>query len=181
KKYPVFCYNRDEIYDLFERYEKMKRWNGDYDSADRTLAISHAAETRMLGGPHIHEVYIDECQDNQIIDFALILKLFNHADSIFMAGDIAQCIARGSSFRFQDLRALMHQWELDRNPMNHNQQNTIKKFELNVNYRSHKGILNLAASVIELLSDLFPDSIDKLLPERGVVDGPQPFIFKGFR
>jgi hypothetical protein len=35
KKYPVFCYNRDEIYDLFERYEKMKRWNGDYDSADR--------------------------------------------------------------------------------------------------------------------------------------------------
>lgn len=75
----------------------------------------------------------------------------------------------------------MHQWELDRNPMNHNQQNTIKKFELNVNYRSHKGILNLAASVIELLSDLFPDSIDKLLPERGVVDGPQPFIFKGFR
>lgn len=75
----------------------------------------------------------------------------------------------------------MHQWELDRNPINHNHQNTIKKFELNVNYRSHKGILNLAASVIQLLSDLFPDSIDKLLPEQGVVDGPQPFIFKGFK
>ncbi|GBC01012.1 hypothetical protein RclHR1_04030007 [Rhizophagus clarus] len=181
KKYPAFCYNRDEVYDLFERYEKMKKRNGDYDSADRTLVISHAAETEMLGGPHIHEVYIDECQDNQIIDFALILKLFNHADNVFMAGDIAQCIARGSSFRFQDLRALMHQWELDRNHIDHNKQNTIKKFELNVNYRSHNGILKLAASVIELLGDLFPDSIDHLSPERGVVDGPQPFIFKGFQ
>ena len=55
----------------------------------------------LLGGLHIHEIYIDECQDNNIVDLALILKLFERADSIFFAGDIAQCIARGSSFRFQ--------------------------------------------------------------------------------
>ncbi len=35
KKFPVFRYNRDEIYDLFVRYEKMKARNGDYDSVDR--------------------------------------------------------------------------------------------------------------------------------------------------
>ena len=35
KKYPVFCYNRDQIYDLFEHYEKLKSRNGDYDSIDR--------------------------------------------------------------------------------------------------------------------------------------------------
>jgi ATP-dependent exoDNAse (exonuclease V) beta subunit len=78
----------------------------------------------------------------------------------------------------------MYRWDLGRNHINHDQQNTqntIKKFELNVNYRSHNGILKLAASVIKLLSDLFPDSIDKLTPEQGVVDGPQPFIFKGFQ
>jgi hypothetical protein len=34
KKFPVFRYNRDEIYDLFERYEKMKKQNYDYDSVD---------------------------------------------------------------------------------------------------------------------------------------------------
>ncbi len=59
-----------------------------------------------LGGPHIHEVYIDECQDNPIVDFALILKLFDRADNFFMAGDIAQCIAPGSSFRFQGMQCL---------------------------------------------------------------------------
>ena len=58
---------------------------------------------KALGGPHIHEVYVDECQDNQIVDLALILKLFDRVDNVFMAGDIAQCIARGSSFRFQSM------------------------------------------------------------------------------
>lgn len=67
----------------------------------RTLAVFNHAKTKALGGPRIHEVYIDECQDNQIVDLALILKLFERADSIFMTGDLAQCIAQGSSFRFQ--------------------------------------------------------------------------------
>jgi superfamily I DNA/RNA helicase len=69
----------------------------------RTLAILSEARKKALRGPHIHEVYIDECQDNQIVDLALILKLFNSADNFFMAGDIAQCINRGSSFRFQSM------------------------------------------------------------------------------
>lgn len=69
----------------------------------RTLAILRAAKIKALGDPHIHEVYVDECQDNHIMDLALILKLFNRVDNVFMAGDIAQCIARGSSFRFQSM------------------------------------------------------------------------------
>src|SRR5438132_5328050 len=35
KKYPAFCYNCDEIYDLFLRYEQIKVSNHDYDSVDR--------------------------------------------------------------------------------------------------------------------------------------------------
>ncbi|CAG8547507.1 18433_t:CDS:10 [Acaulospora morrowiae] len=174
KKYPAFCNNRDEIYDLFERYEKMKARNGDYDSADRTLAILRAAKKCTLGGPYVHELYIDECQDNQILDFSLILKLFDKAESIIMAGDIAQCIARGSSFRFQDLRALMYKWELD-----HHMYSSIKSkmFELNTNYRSHNGIIQLASSVIDLIKRFFPDSIDHLSRERGEVGGPRPIFF----
>jgi hypothetical protein len=37
------------------------------------------------------------------VDLALILKVFDRASSIFFAGDIAQCIAKGSSFRFQGI------------------------------------------------------------------------------
>ena len=69
----------------------------------RTLAILRRAKTKALGGPRIHEVYVDECQDNQIADLALILKVFDRADAIFFAGDTAQCIARGSSFRFEGM------------------------------------------------------------------------------
>ncbi|RIA97760.1 P-loop containing nucleoside triphosphate hydrolase protein [Glomus cerebriforme] len=181
KKYPAFTYNRDLIYDLFLQYEKMKARNDDYDSMDRTLAISHCAKKKTLGGLHIHEVYIDECQDNHIVDIALILKVFELANSIFLAGDIAQCIARGSSFRFQDLRALMYKWELTRTPTNHRSVLKPKKFELNFNYRSHNGILRLANSVVKLIRDFFPNSIDPLSPEHSEVDGPQPIIFDGFQ
>ncbi|CAG8702855.1 14626_t:CDS:2, partial [Acaulospora morrowiae] len=177
RKYPAFCNNRDEIYDLFESYERMKARNGDYDSADRTLAILRAAKKSKFGGPHVHELYIDECQDNQIVDFSLILKLFGKAESIIMAGDVAQCIARGSSFRFQDLRALMYKWELD-----HHMYSSIKSkmFELNTNYRSHNGIIQLASSVVDLIKRFFPESIDNLSRERGEVGGPRPIVFAGF-
>ncbi|RIA86765.1 hypothetical protein C1645_318131 [Glomus cerebriforme] len=181
KKYPVFCYNRDQIYDLFLQYEKMKARRGHYDSIDRTLAISRCAKKKALGGLHIHEVYIDECQDNHIVDIALILKVFETANSIFLAGDIAQCIARGSSFRFQDLRALMYQWELTRAQANHRSIIKPKQFDLNINYRTHNGILQLAASVVDLIRHFFPNSIDKLLPECSEVGGPQPIIFDGFQ
>ena len=140
------------------------------------MAILRCAKTKALGGPHIHEVYIDECQDNQIVDLALILKVFDHADSYFFAGDVAQCIAQGSSFRFQgmyiiliyifnnlyfnnfniDLRALIYRWELTRIQFNHNQRNKkSNQFNLNINYRCHNGILQLAASVVDLVTDFF--------------------------
>ncbi|CAB4488006.1 unnamed protein product [Rhizophagus irregularis] len=178
KKYPAFCYNRDEIYDLFQHYEKMKAQRHEYDSMDRTLAIFRRAKKKALGSLHIHEVYIDECQDNHIMDLALILKVFDRTSSIFFAGDIAQCIAKGSSFRFQDLQALMYQWELTRK-----NDNILKPklFDLNINYRSHNGILKLAASVVKLIQHLFPNSIDQLSSERSEVDGPLPIIVNEFK
>ncbi|UZO21754.1 uncharacterized protein OCT59_014139 [Rhizophagus irregularis] len=178
KKYPVFCYNRDQIYDLFQQYEKMKVRKRDYDSMDRTLAIFRCAKKKALSSLNIHEVYIDECQDNHIVDLALILKVFDRANSIFLAGDIAQCIFKGSAFRFQDLRALMYQWELTRNQTKHHDSIVKpKQFDLNVNYRSHNGILQLAASVIDLIKRFFPDSIDHdLSRERAEIGGPKPIV-----
>jgi len=36
------------------------------------------------------------------------------------------------------------------------------------NYRSHSGLLKVAASVVELLQHFFPNSIDPLDPDQGV-------------
>ncbi|PKY58174.1 P-loop containing nucleoside triphosphate hydrolase protein [Rhizophagus irregularis] len=182
KKYPVFSYDRDRIYDLFEKYEAEKARNGHYDSIDRTLAILRLAKKKALGGPHIHEVYIDECQDNQIVDLTLILKVFDRVNNIFLAGDIAQCIAQGSSFRFEDLYALMYNWERTRVKINHsNVDINPKRFELDINYRSHNGILKLASSIIDLIWHFFPNSIDRLSREHSKVCGPQPVFYDEFQ
>jgi hypothetical protein len=61
-----------------------------------------------------------------------------------------------------------------------NRQKTPKTFQLAVNYRSHGGIVNAAHSVIELIMQFFPYSIDNLAPESGVVDGVKPVFFHGY-
>ncbi|CAJ0828523.1 6091_t:CDS:10 [Entrophospora sp. SA101] len=109
KKFPTFCYNRDEIYDLFLEYEKKKTLNFDYDSIDLTIKILRHAKKEPLGGLQIHELYIDECQDNSIVDLALILKLFEHADNIFFAGDIAQLIDLITHFFPESIDKLPHE------------------------------------------------------------------------
>ncbi|CAI2171715.1 382_t:CDS:2 [Funneliformis geosporum] len=97
-----------------------------------------------------------------------------------MAGDVAQCIARGSNFRFEDLYTLIYQWDHKRVLSENNRYTSFKpkKFELNINYRSHRGILQLASSVIHLLKEFFPNSIGKLSPEFSEIGGPQPIIFE---
>lgn len=44
------------------------------------------------------------------------------------------------------------------------------------NYRSHAGVLRLAASVLELLYKYFPLSLDVMPPDQGLFDGPKPVI-----
>jgi hypothetical protein len=46
--------------------------------------------------------------------------------------------------------------------------------ELTENYRSHNGILSVAAEVIDILKDTFPQSFDHLPRERGFFNGPKP-------
>jgi hypothetical protein len=46
--------------------------------------------------------------------------------------------------------------------------------KLTHNYRSHSGILHLAAAVVELLYHFFRDSLDRLPPDFGLFPGPKP-------
>ncbi len=45
---------------------------------------------------------------------------------------------------------------------------------LDINYRTHNGILKMAAGIIDLLQDTFPGSFDHLPREKGYFDGPLP-------
>lgn len=74
----------------------------------------------------------------------------------------------------------MYQWERNRIQAIRSTPKP-KQFELDINYRSHNGILRLAASVVDLILQFFPDSIDRLKRERGEIGGPRPVVFEGFQ
>lgn len=55
-----------------------------------------------------------------------------------------------------------------------------ESFQLAVNYRSHAGIVNCAHTVIELITAFWPNAIDNLAQEKGIVDGLRPIFFSGW-
>ncbi|CAG8575551.1 17069_t:CDS:2, partial [Acaulospora colombiana] len=108
--------------------------------------------------------------------------LCRNPHGIFMAGDTAQQIT-STAFRFTDLTALLYrlEQEADVSVVRQTRQAVHpKSFTLSVNYRSHGGIINCAHSVVKLLTKYWPDSIDTLEREQGLVDGPKPVFFSGW-
>ncbi|KAG8752687.1 hypothetical protein FRC12_011837, partial [Ceratobasidium sp. 428] len=176
-----FASQKDRVYDLYEIYRKRKREYGGYDAAERT----HALISMMNGkvpGVKLDCLYVDEAQDNLLIDVKLLHSLSNNPHGIFMAGDTAQTISAGSSFRFEDLSAFLWRLEEQDEAVRYGKRSAIHPtlFHLAVNYRSHGGIVDCASSVVQLISDLFPYSIDKLSKETGLIDGPKPIFFSGW-
>lgn len=48
---------------------------------------------------------------------------------------------------------------------------------LSRNYRSHAGILNVAADLVDKLSLFFPESVDSTgARDKGICDGPKPLL-----
>ncbi|KAF8336960.1 uncharacterized protein EI90DRAFT_3013934 [Cantharellus anzutake] len=177
RSHPSFSTARDRVYDIFEKYLKLKMLNNAFDSPGRTHAIlKHIDESMMK----IDFLYVDEIQDLLTIDTKLLRDLCPNPHGHFWGGDTAQTISVGSSFRFEDLKALVYREELSdrfvasgaREPVN------PEVFQLPINYRSHQGIVACAGSIIDLITTLFPYSIDKLQREESTVPGPEPLIFR---
>ncbi|CAE6379695.1 unnamed protein product, partial [Rhizoctonia solani] len=175
-----FASQRNRVYDLYELYRKRKQFLGGYDSAERTHALVNALNLGIPGSK-IDCLYVDEA-NNLLIDTKLLHSLSNNPHGIFMAGDTAQTISAGSSFRFEDLKALLWRLEEQDEAVRCGKRNAIHPalFHLAVNYRSHGGIVDCASSVVELISELFPYSIDRLSKETGLIDGPKPLFFSGW-
>ncbi|KAI5997877.1 hypothetical protein F5J12DRAFT_895738 [Pisolithus orientalis] len=196
---PTFSGQRELVYAVFEAYSKLKRQRQHHDVADRT----HAVLKTLLGatslkGRQVDYLYVDEAQDNLLIDALLLRLICCNPEGLFWAGDTAQTISASSSFRFDDLKAFLHRIEVGGlNSVTSTKLNEIQvdqtshmvrerriappmSFQLAINYRSHGGIVNCAHSVIELISRFWPNSIDSLQPEHGIVDGLKPVFFTGW-
>ncbi|KAG7450840.1 uncharacterized protein BT62DRAFT_1001654 [Guyanagaster necrorhizus] len=180
RRHSTFADQRCEVYKLFELYTHKKKLRGEYDTADRTHSILKHFTKQGIPGQGLDHLYIDEVQDNMLIDTMVLRALCSNADGLFWAGDTAQTISVGSSFRFNALKAF--QWNIeDRYRRKQGPRAGYKQppemFQLAINYRSHAGIVDCARSVIDLITTFWEDSIDHLSPEMGIVDGVKPMFF----
>ncbi|KAG2034294.1 hypothetical protein BDR03DRAFT_1093813 [Suillus americanus] len=173
---PVFANQRDALYDIFEIYRKFKKQKRHFDVADRTHAILKVLRNQKFPGQQVDYLYVDEAQDNLLIDAMILRRLCRNSNGLFWAGDTAQTISAGSSFRFNDLKAFVYRMEHRSSSVTPTRAQPMM-FQLATNYRSHNGIVNCARSVIELITKFWPNAIDHLQPEKGRVDGVKPVFF----
>ena len=85
-------------------------------------------------------------------------------------------IAHGVSFRFEELKDIFYAEFLENEKDKKNLMPTLN--QLSQNFRTHKGVVDLANSVVELIVHFFPLSIDVLLPECSRVAGPRPIVLR---
>ncbi|KAJ0971025.1 hypothetical protein J5N97_018984 [Dioscorea zingiberensis] len=174
---------RERIFDIFLDYETKKRMNGEFDLSDLVMDLHHRILCHGYTGDKMDFIYIDEVQDLTMQQIALFKCISsNFGEGFVFAGDTAQTIAKGINFRFEDIRSLFYK-EFRHEPVVSYQQsikgrvNRISdKFQLNQNFRTHYGVLRLAQSVIDLLYEYFPLSVDKLSPETSLVYGEAPML-----
>ena len=115
-------------------------------------------------------VYADEVQDLTQAELTLfVLCCNNNVDGLFLAGDNAQAITGGVSFRFEELRSIINRADRKRKQP--------RTMDLVRNYRSHSGIIDLAAQVLELLEISFQGSFSKLNPDSGLSRGARPGLW----
>ncbi|KAF8459690.1 P-loop containing nucleoside triphosphate hydrolase protein [Kalaharituber pfeilii] len=169
---------REMIFNLYSQYERRRKQRGDEDAMDQMINILHGVrryglEKRLRN--IIHEIYVDEVQDQRPIEIELFLDLVENPLGIHFAGDSAQCISNDSAFRFANVKALF----FDRYSNTKYELAKPTLFSLSRNHRSHQGILKFASFVMSLLWKGFPTMVDNLGPEISMAWGDKPVIFVG--
>ncbi|KAK3255375.1 hypothetical protein CYMTET_35438 [Cymbomonas tetramitiformis] len=189
---------RREVYSAALKYERMKLERGEHDMADRVWHVHRELERSGYCGAALHRVYVDEVQDLSEVQLALLRFVCPDPDGFAFAGDTAQTITQGVSFRFQSLRRLFHD-EFLRNagvadgvrPVGPLQAASLRAVtperaapsvpplhELTHNFRTHRGVVALAGSIVATILHFFPSSMDRLRPETSLVYGPRPLLLE---
>ena len=161
---------RKLAYIAYVKYQQYLDQGRLWDSCDRVGSLlrcirSTGFETR--NDISFNKVYVDEVQDYTQAEIALFFMLCDRG-GLFLAGDTAQSVVEGVEFRWEEVRSVGHHF------------NDIpeKPVTVNTNFRSHSGILNLAAAILERMFAVFPRSANKLKPDIGLFVGPRPGIFQ---
>ena len=175
-----FVGNREEIYEVFKKYQHFIKHRAEESLFDECEFIHNLFERlcKLKEVPFsIHSFYVDEVQDFTQAELSILLRCCKDPNNLFLTGDTAQSIMRGVSFRFSDLRSLFFKAKKQAKNIHKKVMVTVPVVdELTINFRSHSGVLKLAASVIEVLQKFFPNSFDRLPGDKGMFPGPIPTL-----
>ena len=171
KMAPNYVDHREDIYQIFNFYKKYCKENKLFDECDLNKSIYSRLSLLSDLQWSIHSIYVDEVQDFTQAELAILLRICRSPNDMFLSGDTAQSIMRGVSFRFKDLKSLFHEARKRSSSIVVPEVTTLQR-----NFRSHTGILNLAASIIDLIKYCFPASFDYLPRDEGIFEGPIPVI-----
>ena len=180
---PNFEDLRNEIYDIYESYKHFCEASSRlksiqlYDDGDLVQELYQNMQCLKLQYHSMSwlfdSLYVDEVQDFTQSEIHLLIQSCKSPGcNVFLTGDTAQTVMKDVSFRFKDLKTSLFK----------NDDIAVQQappiFELKINYRSHSGILNLAKSVLTILEKHFPDSLDRVPSDQGMLSGPKPKFIK---
>eukprot|EP00980_Cylindrotheca_fusiformis_P000142 scaffold24_cov128-Cylindrotheca_fusiformis.AAC.15 len=169
---------RQFVYQVYQRYAKYMQEKGMWDECDRIVALLTRLEDCKTSDPDLYQnikkskVYVDEVQDYTQAECLLFFYLCSGQGNLFLAGDPAQNVEEGVEFRFEDIRSVEYHIARDRNTV------MEKPKVVNVNFRSHAGILNTAGAILSCMFGAFPNSAKQLKEDRGIFAGPRPEVFE---
>jgi len=165
---------REQVYDEFLRYQKYLEDHQLWDDCDRVRHLLFRIKESMevdpdaFGQVQRSKVYVDEVQDYTQLEILLFFYL-GGPNGLFLAGDPAQSVVEGTEFRFEEIRSVAHFVG-----------STIQKPKtVNVNFRSHSGILNCAGGVLDFMFSYFPSSVKQLKKDAGLFQGSRPGVLSG--
>jgi hypothetical protein len=166
---------RQQAYASYLKYEECLSSEGMWDDCDRVSALLkkiQSADRDFRQEKLLYDrVYVDEIQDYTQAEIAIFFLLCGKG-GLFLAGDTAQSVVEGVEFRFEEVRSVGHVlYAGDPRYI------PDKPVTVNLNFRSHSGILNTAAAVLERMFAFFPRSANRLSPDVGAFAGPRPGIF----
>ena len=120
------------------------------------------------------KVYVDEVQDNTQAEIGLFLLVAGlNAGALFLAGDPAQSVVEGVDFRFEEVRSVIY-------ALGRNGARIERPLKLETNFRSHSGILKVAAFVLEKMFGAYPESALLLPKDEGLFLGPRPCFLEAY-
>ena len=171
----VPAHHREHVYNEFEAYQTYIKEKGLWDECDRVRHLLHKfndcnkVDSSALDRVRRSRVYVDEIQDYTQIE-CLVFFYLGGPSGLFLAGDSAQSVVEGTEFRFEEIRSIGYFVAgSDRHELVPQKPKTV-----NVNFRSHAGILNTAAAFLDVLFKYFPGSAKQLKKDRGLFQGSRP-------